>query len=177
MEKESFEGIRPVDTGTQYGGSYQFDEHDKKILKALNHDARKSLADLSKQVGLSRDAIRNRIQKMVKFGVIDSFRPDINPPKMGFPVINYVFISFQNPSVEMEEKFIGHVKKHPNITYLASLIGKWDYVLYIFCRNPGEFDGIMKGIRRKFPTLIKDYEVYGVLNEFKSNDIGNLLYT
>ena len=42
--------------------------------------------------------------------------------------------------------------------------------------NPGQFDKILKGIRQRFPNLIKDYEVYGVLQEYKYEEIGRLIY-
>jgi hypothetical protein len=42
--------------------------------------------------------------------------------------------------------------------------------------NPGEFDRILKNIRQKFPELIKDYEIYGVLQEYKYEEIGKLVY-
>ena len=42
--------------------------------------------------------------------------------------------------------------------------------------NQGQFDQILKGIRQRFPELIKDYEVYGVLSEYKYEEIGRLVY-
>ena len=39
-----------------------------------------------------------------------------------------------------------------------------------------KFDKVMKEIRQKFPDLIKDYEIYGVLNEYKYVEIGRLIY-
>lgn len=159
-----------------YGSPFNFDKYDKKILKELDENARKSLAELSKSVGLSRDAIRNRIKKLVKANVIGAFKPIYNPPNMGFPIINYVFISLYNPSEKKEKEFLDFLKSNKNVTYIAGLIGKWDYILDIMAENQGRFDKILKEIRQKFPDLIKDYEVYGVLQEYKYEEIGRLVY-
>lgn len=159
-----------------YGSAFKFDQYDKLILKELDENARKSLADLAKKVGLSRDAIRNRIQKMVEAKVILAFTPIYNPPKMGYPIINYVFISLYNPSEETEKEFLKYLKNNKYVTYVAGLIGKWDYILDIMAENPGQFDKILKEIRHKFADLIKDYEVYGVLQEHKYEEIGKLVY-
>lgn len=78
-------------------------------------------------------------------------------------------------SPETEKKFQDCIMKHPNITYAATLIGKWDYVLYIFAQNPGEFSFILKELRQKFPNLIKDYDAYGVLEEFKYDEVAEVL--
>ncbi|HLD72057.1 MAG TPA: Lrp/AsnC family transcriptional regulator [Candidatus Nanoarchaeia archaeon] len=159
-----------------YGSAFKFDQYDKLILKDLDENARKSLADLSKKVGLSRDAIRNRIKKLVDAKVILAFTPIYNPPRMGYPIINYVFISLYNPGEETEKEFLKFLKNNKYVTYVAGLIGKWDYILDIMAENPGQFDKILKEIRHKFADLIKDYEVYGVLQEHKYEEIGKLVY-
>ena len=67
------------------------------------------------------------------------------------------------------------MKAHKNITYIASLIGKWDYIIDIMAENPGKFNDVMKEIRQKFSELIKDYEIYGVLEEYKYEEIAGLV--
>lgn len=96
---------------------------------------------------------------------------------MGFPIVNYVVVSLYNPSEENERRFLSYLRSNKYVTYIASLTGPWDYILDIMAENPGHFDQIMKGIRRKFPRLIKDYEVYGVLQEYKYEEIGRLVYS
>ncbi|MBU1855237.1 MAG: Lrp/AsnC family transcriptional regulator [Nanoarchaeota archaeon] len=175
MEEEEIK--TPVYEGSmEYGSYYKFDKYDKLILKELDENARKSLANISKKVGLSRDAIRNRIKKLVDAKVISAFKPILQPPRMGFPIVNYIFISLYNPTEEQEREFLKFLKNNKYVTYVASLIGKWDYILDIMAENQGQFDKILKGIRQRFPDLIKDYEVYGVLQEYKYEEIGKLIY-
>lgn len=174
MKKENFDKEK-VETPLIYTTAHKFDEFDKKIMLALNEDGRQSLADLSKKVGLSRDAIRNRIQKLMRDKVITNFKPILNPPAMGYPIINYVFIALHNPTEEEEERFLKYMRMQKNITYIASLIGKWDFIIDIMAENPGEFNETMKKLRQNFAHLIKDYEIYGVLEEYKYEEIARLL--
>ncbi len=175
MKSEKIE-IEEHHAPLEYGSAYKFDKYDLLILRELDINARKSLVELSKKVRLSRDAIRNRIKKLVDNKVILAFTPVYNPPKMGYSTINYVFISLYNPSEEQEREFLKFLKENKYVTYVASLIGKWDYILDIMAENPGQFDRVLKEIRQKFPNLIKDYEVYGVLQEHKYEEIGKLVY-
>lgn len=175
MDKQNFEEAQGRKFSLKYGAPYKLDKYDIQILKVLNKDARQSLAEMSNKIGLSRDAIRNRMLKMIKSDVIHAFKPILNPPKIGYPIINYAFISMFAISPQAEEEFCRYVMKQANITYAASLIGKWDYVLYVFAKNPGEFSIIMKELRQKFPNLIKDYEVHGVLEEFKNDETAEVL--
>jgi DNA-binding Lrp family transcriptional regulator len=175
MKKETVE-TSPYDPIIVYGPAYRFDKYDKLIIKELDDNARKNLAALSKKVGLSRDAIRNRIRRLVDSKVILAFKPILNQAKMGFPTVNYVFIALYNPSDEKEKEFLKFLKNNKNVTYVASLIGRWDYILDVMAESPGHFDRIMKGIRQKFPELIKDYEIYGVVQEYKYEEVGKLIY-
>jgi len=166
MQKQDFSEIESSKQELLvYGPAHKFDKFDKILMKALNQNARQSLADLSKKVGLSRDAIRNRIQKLIKDKVITNFKPILNPPAMGFPIINYVFIALHNPTPDEEKKFISFMKGHKNITY----------VIDVMAENPGKFNDVLKELRQNFADLIKDYEVYGVLEEQKYEEIAGLL--
>lgn len=175
MKSEKIE-TPPYTPAMVYGPPYKFDKYDKLILKELDDNARKQLSEISKRVGLSRDAVRKRIIKMIKSEVISAFKPIYNPPKAGFPIVNYVFIALYNPSEEKEKEFLEHLKNNKNVTYIASLIGKWDYILDIMAEDQGQFDRILKSIRQKFPELVKDYEVYGVLQEYRYEEMGRLFY-
>lgn len=159
-----------------YDHTSKFDKYDKLIMKELDINARKSLAEISDKVGLSRDAIKNRIKKLIDAKTILAFKPIYNPPSMGFPIINYVFISLYNPSEKKEKEFLEYLKNNKHVTYIAGLIGKWDFIIDVMAENQGKFDKILKEIRQKFPSLIKDYEVYGVLQEYKYEEIGKLVY-
>jgi DNA-binding Lrp family transcriptional regulator len=87
-----------------------------------------------------------------------------------------VFIALYNPSEEKEKQFLKFLKSNKHVTYIASLIGKWDYIIDVMAENQGHFDRILKGIRQKYPDLIKDYEIYGVLEEYKYEEMGKLVY-
>lgn len=161
--------------GLYYGEPYKLDEYDRKILLELQDNSRQSLQDLHLKIKLSRDAIRNRIDKMIKAQVILGFSLTLNHPKVGFPIISYVLLALENVKPEAEENFIKYLRTQPKIIYAASLIGKWDYVLYVAARNPGDFSTILKGLRTNFPDLIKDYETFTVLEEFKYEEVNTAI--
>ena len=54
------------------------DEYDNAILKIIKDNARMSYSDIGALVGLSRPAVKNRMDAMVKKGIIQGFRTDIN---------------------------------------------------------------------------------------------------
>ncbi|NBJ71002.1 MULTISPECIES: Lrp/AsnC family transcriptional regulator [Bacillota] len=61
----------------------KLDHIDKKLLAALTEDGRLSYVELAEKVGLSRVAVKDRIQNLKDKGVIEKFSVVINSEKFG----------------------------------------------------------------------------------------------
>jgi DNA-binding Lrp family transcriptional regulator len=159
-----------------YGKSYKVDKTDKKILCLLNQNSRQSLAELSRKSGLTRDVIRYRIEKLVKQIVILGFKPVLNTPRLGLPVINHVYFLLKPETFDQEKKFVSHLKSNPQVISVSSLVGKWEYRVTIVAQNPSDFNNVLKKIRIKFPDLIKDFETMSILEQYKHDDYSGLFH-
>ena len=60
------------------------DDTNRRILSELQADARISLAELGRRVGLSSPAVGERLQRLEQQGVITGYRPEIDPRKLGY---------------------------------------------------------------------------------------------
>jgi DNA-binding Lrp family transcriptional regulator len=66
------------------------DDTDSKILEMLKEDARVSLADISREIGLSSPSVKDRIDKMETEGVILGYRPLLDYGKLGLGLTGFV---------------------------------------------------------------------------------------
>lgn len=83
------------------------DDFDLNILTALQNDSRASLTQISDEVGLSRFAVKDRIQRLFEDGVILCLRVVVDPLLVGFK--RTVFFEF---------------KTNPHEPWLAKLLDK-----------------------------------------------------
>ena len=60
------------------------DETDRSLLIELQEDARLSLAELGRRVGLSPPAVAERVRRLTDEGVIRGFRTDVDPRALGY---------------------------------------------------------------------------------------------
>jgi Lrp/AsnC family leucine-responsive transcriptional regulator len=60
------------------------DETDRRVLVELQRDARLSLAELGRRVGLSPPAVAERVRRLTDDGVIRGFRIDVDPRALGY---------------------------------------------------------------------------------------------
>jgi Lrp/AsnC family transcriptional regulator, leucine-responsive regulatory protein len=62
------------------------DAIDARILDALVNDARISIADLARLIGLSPPSVSERISRLEEAGVIEGYTLTINPKALGLPI-------------------------------------------------------------------------------------------
>jgi len=62
------------------------DATNRRVLEELQSDARISLAELGRRVGLSAPAVAERVQRLEQAGVITGYRAEVDPRALGFPL-------------------------------------------------------------------------------------------
>lgn len=66
------------------------DATNQQVLAILTDDARISVSELARRVGMSPPAVRERINRLELAGVIRGYHADIDPGKIGLPVSAWV---------------------------------------------------------------------------------------
>ena len=97
------------------------DELDQKIVQLLIQNARMPYADIGKQVGLSRVAVRTRVQAFEKKGIIEEYTTIINPQKISGAISCYFEIE-TTPAALMEVARL--LEKNDTITQIYRVTGK-----------------------------------------------------
>ncbi len=60
------------------------DETNLRLLEELQRDARTSLAELGRRVGLSSPAVAERLKRLESEGVISGYRAEVSPRSLGY---------------------------------------------------------------------------------------------
>ncbi len=135
---------------------YKLDLKDRKILFELDLDARQSDTIIAKKVGLSREATRYRIQKLIDEGYIKYFMTILNSMKLGYEWYR-TFFKFQNLTIKKEEEIINWLKDKSS--WVVRVEGKWDFNTGIFCKNVYQFRDIINEFLLKYNEYIERYDV------------------
>lgn len=105
------------------------DEIDRKILRLLGEDARRSLADIGQAVGLSPSAINERMRRMTGSGDIRRFTVDADPGAYGLPVLAFVWVALK-PDAD-ETAFRTFATSHAGIAECHHVTGSWSYLVKV----------------------------------------------
>ena len=106
------------------------DEIDRHILATMQENARISVTELGKQIGLSTPAANERLKRLEERGVITGYRATINPEKMDKQVT--AFILYDTHRCEAFREFC---KAHPSVVECHRLAGQYSYLVKIVTEN------------------------------------------
>jgi len=105
------------------------DGFDRKIIDLLAADARRSLADIGAQVGLSASAVNERIRRLYATGVIRRFTVDADFAALDLPITAFLLVGLNYDAGE--EAFREFISAHPNVAECQHITGGWSYLLKI----------------------------------------------
>ncbi len=107
------------------------DEKDLMILEKLKENARKTVNEIAKEVGLPRTTVGERIKRLMKEGVVKKFTTMLNYEKLGKPVTAFVLISFlPNPKIS-QRQLAREIARIKNVYEVYIIAGEWDLLLKV----------------------------------------------
>ena len=117
---------------------------DRKILRLLQKDATISLAEISRQVGLSQTPTWKRIQRLEASGVILGRVALLSPEAIGLGLTAYVSIESGDHSVEWMERFARGIADMPEVLEVYRMAGDIDYMLRVVVPDIASYDAFYK---------------------------------
>lgn len=122
------------------------DAGDRRLLVALQRDCTQSLERIAKQVGLSKSAVWNRIQRLTQAGVILRQSAMLDAKKVGLKETFYVTIKTSQHNDQWLAAFKVVIQSMPQITEAHRLAGSLDYLLKVQVTSTEAYDAFYKDL-------------------------------
>lgn len=121
----------------------QLDAIDRKIIHELQRNARISITDLARRVGLSKTPVAARIKVLEDGGLIAGYRAMLSPIKLGLSHVTYVEVRLSDTREAALNRFNIAVRAVPEIEECYMIAGGFDYLLKVRTRNIAEYRRVM----------------------------------
>lgn len=130
---------------TSRGLDHPIDALDERILDALAVDARRSLASIGADVGLSAPAVKRRIDRLRASGVITGFTVLIDPQLRGSTTEAYVEVWCAQAS---SPRYIAEIAgRHSEVVSAMTVTGSADALLHVRATSIQHFEQVLEQIR------------------------------
>ncbi len=121
----------------------ELDELDLRIISILMQDARKSVREIARELGVSPATVHNRLKKLQESGVIKGFMPIVDFSKLGYQITAVIMISVEGHRLrELEEE----LKEIKNVTAIYDITGEFDILVIAKFKNVQSLDFFVKDL-------------------------------
>ncbi len=118
----------------------RFDRADRLILSALQQDARLSMRELGRKVGLSAPAVTERVRRLEEEGVISGYSAKLVPARLGRQIT--AFIGVQD-SGQRDPQLIHWSEEHPAVLECHSVTGENSCMLRVAVESVADLETLL----------------------------------
>ncbi|WIJ26489.1 Lrp/AsnC family transcriptional regulator [Devosia sp. RR2S18] len=133
----------------------QIDAIDRKLLRALQEDSRRSVQDLGELVGLSASACHRRLKGLEDRGLVEGYRAVLNAKRLGYAMQFFIEVGLNSQSETALEAFESAVRDIPEVLECHLMAGQSDYILRIVCRDHEDFERVHRRLSARLPGVAR----------------------
>jgi DNA-binding Lrp family transcriptional regulator len=121
------------------------DDLDIRILTTMREQPRIGVLEMSRRLGVARGTVNARLDKLQSRGVITGFGPEIDPARMGFPVLAFVFLEIVQGRLD---EAVGDLRDVPEVLEAHGVTGTRDLLCRVVARDNGDLQDVINRMVR-----------------------------
>jgi len=149
--------------------SIKLDKKDLQLLRLLGENCRFQFSTLARALNLSKDTVKNRITALEKNKIITHYNTILNPRPLGYSKFQ-ILIKFKS-DIKNKEEQINKLTKHQSISFINTLIGKYDLHVIIDSKDIFSFDKTKSEILEILRNSIQSYTVLTFFSDIKHTNL------
>jgi DNA-binding Lrp family transcriptional regulator len=121
------------------------DETDQKIVALLRQNARQSYQEMGRHVHLSAPAVKRRVDRLERDGVILGYTAIVNPPVFGWHAEAFVdlYCDGKMPAEAIKEA----VMDEPRVVAAHTVAGEASAMLHVMAQDTKDLEQVLEQIR------------------------------
>ena len=131
----------------------ELDDIDRRILTALQNNARISNVELARMVGLSPSPCLRRVKTLEDCGVIQRYVSLLDQGAVGFPVSVLVNVTLERQVESALEQFEAAIGQRPEVLECYLMTGDADYLLRVVTRDLASYERFLVDHLARIPGV------------------------
>src|ERR1700757_2393715 len=115
----------------------------RKLLYELQGNARLSLAELARRIGLSPTATGERLKQMDEIGILHGYTVDIDRETLGLEVLAFIRMSCPGQNYH---RFLDYVQTLEEVRECHHLTGGDDFLLKVTTTNLADLEALIEAL-------------------------------
>jgi len=119
------------------------DDLDRRIVRVLNRNARRSYRDIAREVGTSVTAVINRVKKLEEYGAVKGYIPLADPESFGLNLTAIIALRISKGKLlETQEK----IAKDVRVAGVYDITGEWDSFVIGYFKDRQDLNEFIKNL-------------------------------
>jgi DNA-binding Lrp family transcriptional regulator len=119
------------------------DELEKKIIRAMNQNARRSFREIAKEVGTSATSIISKVKKLESLGVISGYIPIVKAEYFGLDLTAIIALRISKGKLLETQQRISQDRR---VSAVYDITGEWDSLVIARFRGRDDLNDFIKSI-------------------------------
>lgn len=133
----------------------QIDATDRRLLRELQADSRRSVQVLGDAVGLSASACHRRIRALEDAGLVSGYSARLDAGRLGYTMQFFIEVGLTSQSESVLEAFEAAVQDIPEVLECHLMAGQSDYILRVICRDHEDFERLHRRLSARLPGVAR----------------------
>jgi len=134
------------------------DEIERRIIYELESNCKVSVNELGKMLGISKRMVETRMHRLLGKKAIVNYVAIVDFSKLGY-VDHEVWVQVRHMQAEKKRRFIDSLISHPQVGWVASCGGKFDYAFSIMAEDSVTFSDILRKLLSDNPGVVQNYSI------------------
>jgi len=117
----------------------KIDNTDKRILEILQLNSNQSIKQIAAQLNLTNTPVHERIKKLEKSGIIESYTANIDAKKIGKDLLVYTNVTLKEHAKEFILNFETKIQATKSVIECHHVSGEHDYILKVLVKNMDDY--------------------------------------
>ena len=116
------------------------DDLDRRIIEALTGQPRAGILTLARQLGVARNTVQARLDKLLARGIVTGFGPDVDLEELGYTVLAFVTLEIAQgrfPDV------VEHLGEIPEVIEVHMVTGIGDLLCRVVARTNDDLGAVL----------------------------------
>ena len=154
--------------------AFELDAIDRRMIAALQKQARLSFEDLGGQVGLSASAALRRVRRLEEAGVLAGYAARVRARKIGLALTAYVQVRMAKPAGNDRRSpldlFAAAVQGWDEVADCVALTGEMDLLLKVVVADMDHFSRFLMDTLLRHPS-VQDCKTSFVMKPLKAGAV------
>ncbi|MEM2145321.1 MAG: AsnC family transcriptional regulator [Candidatus Jordarchaeaceae archaeon] len=102
------------------------------LINILQNDGRASFREISRKMKVSDATVRDRVEKLIKSGIIEEITAIVNPQKVGKEEVSFIILEVEPTELS---KVLSKLKEMSEVKFVCETAGKENVLIMVFSEN------------------------------------------